>query len=480
MRFLAAAALLASPAAQAEISTWTGATNTWNTVGNWSGTNTPPLSGDSLVFNAAGAGGLTLNNDLTNAAFIVAGITYNSAAGSYVLGDGTATANAGNAFTLGGNISINTSAAQIINNPITLSGSPVFFVNTGRSITLAGDIDGNTGLNKLQGGLLVLSGTNTYTGVTKLGNFGNLINVLRADDGVGLPATSNLQIDVGVFETAIDLVRPGGSLAGQMRFANQKNDSGFSAHGGPVKFAFGSLATPESLTWQISNFNWGNYALILNYTNANNTLDFKNPVNLNEKTRAVRVDASNPAAIATMSGVLSGATDLSALTKEGAGTLVLTAVNTYPGDTTVTGGTLSITNPYLADTADVYLDGTGIMDLDFDGTDLINQLYLDGFPAEGSGVYDANSHPDYFTGTGSLTVGEVAPDPVITDIAVLPSGDVVITMAAPAAGLTAQRSNDLVIPFADVASTPVGNTLTIDSANVDPDADGADYFRVRN
>jgi|GEM_PF-2136752 len=325
MQFLAATALLASHAAHAEISTWTGATNTWNSVGNWSGINTPPLSGDSLVFNAAGAGGLSLNNDLTNPAFIVTAITYNGTAGSYVIGDGTATANAGNAFTLGGNISVSTSAAQIINNPITLSGSPVIFLSAGETLTLAGDIDGNSGLNKRQGGMLVLSGTNTYTGVTKLGNFGNLINVLRADDGVGLPAASTLQIDVGVFETGIDLVRPGGGAAGQMRFANQKNDSGFSAHGGPVNVAFGSLATPESLTWQSGNFNWGNYALILNYTNADNTLDFKNPVNLNEKTRTIRVAAGHPAAIATMSGVLSGATNLSALTKEGVGTLVLTA-----------------------------------------------------------------------------------------------------------------------------------------------------------
>ena len=342
MRFLACATLLASHAAQADPITWTGATNTWNTAGNWSGTNTPPLSGDSLVFNAPGAGGLTLNNDLTNAAFNVAGITFNAAAGSYVLGDGTATANAGNAFTLGGNISINTSAAQIINNPITLSGSPVFFVNTGRSITLAGDIDGNTGLNKLQGGLLVLSGTNTYTGVTKLGNFGNLINVLRADDGVGLPAASNLQIDVGVFETGGDLVRPGGSSAGQMRFGNQKNDSGFSAHGGPVNVAFGSLATPESLTWQSGSFNWGNYALILNYTDADNTLDFKNDVSFGSTNREVRVDATNVAAVATMSGVLSASTAGVGFEKQGVGHLVLAGLNTYTGDTVVSGGTLTV------------------------------------------------------------------------------------------------------------------------------------------
>lgn len=71
------------------------------------------------------------------------------------------------------------------------------------------------------------------------------------------------------------------------------------------------------------------------------------------------------------------------------------------------------------------------------------------------------------------------PLPSITGITLDGSGDVILTLDGPAAGLTAQRSDDL-SSFADVASTPSGNTLTIDSSLVDPNADGKDFYRVRD
>lgn len=69
--------------------------------------------------------------------------------------------------------------------------------------------------------------------------------------------------------------------------------------------------------------------------------------------------------------------------------------------------------------------------------------------------------------------------PRITDIEIDGSGDVILTLDAPAAGLTVQQSNTL-SGFSDIPSTPSGNTLTIDAADTDPDADGKDFYRVRN
>ena len=61
------------------------------------------------------------------------------------------------------------------------------------------------------------------------------------------------------------------------------------------------------------------------------------------------------------------------------------------------------------------------------------------------------------------------------------SGDVIITLDAPAAGLTVQQSNDLSNgSFTDIASTIVGNVITIAAAVTDPNADGKDFYRVRN
>lgn len=79
----------------------------------------------------------------------------------------------------------------------------------------------------------------------------------------------------------------------------------------------------------------------------------------------------------------------------------------------------------------------------------------------------------------NITSAPVTELPNITGITLDGSGDVIITLDGPAAGLTAQQSDDLT-GFADVASTPSGNTLTIDSADVDPNDDGKDFYRVRN
>jgi autotransporter-associated beta strand protein len=348
---IAIAALLASQLVQAATETWTGATNTWNTSGNWSGTNLPPISGDSLIFGAAGAGGLNLNNDLTSGSFSLLGITFNAGAPAYVIGDGTTTANVGNTFILTGNVINNSTSLQTLNTPFSMTAQRTFSTSAGGgNLTLSGNISGSGGgISKNKAGTLILSGTNSYTGETALNNFGGLEGVLRANDGVGLPTTSNLNIRVGVFETGTDLVRVGGVGAGQMQLkggVSNNSANGFSAHGGAVNIAFGTLLSPTALTWGSGSFipgsnTGGLEGLILNHTTANNTLDFKNAVNLNGAVRNVFVNATNSNAIATMSGALSG-TGTSGLNKKGVGTLVLTGTNSYTGTTTVSAGTLLI------------------------------------------------------------------------------------------------------------------------------------------
>ncbi len=129
-------------------------------------------------------------------------------------------------------------------------------------------------------------------------------------------------------------------------------------------------------------------------------------------------------------------------------------------------------------------DATGgytVVTLDTGVEETVGGLTLDGtvMPA---GTYNATTHPDWFAGDGDLIVGGAPPtaDPEITSIAVLGNGDVVLTTNVAAAGLTAQQTDDLTLDsFSDVASSPSGNTLTIDSSLVDPNADGAVFFRVR-
>lgn len=96
----------------------------------------------------------------------------------------------------------------------------------------------------------------------------------------------------------------------------------------------------------------------------------------------------------------------SALTKTGAGTMVLSGTNSYNGATTVSAGTLSISSPYLDNTAAVTIAADAKMDLNFTGEDIVGSLRLGDSGSLPADTYNA-SHPTYgsfFTGTGSLVV----------------------------------------------------------------------------
>ena len=97
------------------------------------------------------------------------------------------------------------------------------------------------------------------------------------------------------------------------------------------------------------------------------------------------------------------------LTKQGAGTLILTGANTYTGKTRIEGGMLSISNPYLNDLASVYISNGAELDLNFISSDTIGSLYLDGalaptgtWGAPGSGA--AHIDDIHFSGTGQLNI----------------------------------------------------------------------------
>jgi hypothetical protein len=101
------------------------------------------------------------------------------------------------------------------------------------------------------------------------------------------------------------------------------------------------------------------------------------------------------------------------------------------------------------------------------------------------GISASNTNTASQPGTGgtiesfSLTAEGTPALPKITDLEIDVSGDVILTLDGPTDGLTVQQSDNL-SGFADIPSTADGNTLTIDAADVDPDADGKDFYRVRD
>ena len=197
-------------------------------------------------------------------------------------------------------------------------------------------------------GLLIVNGTNTYTGNTALNG-----GTLRITDGVGLPNTgvtatsSQLTISNGVLETGADFVRVLGSSGPKIMIVG--GSSGFSAYGGPVNIAVGGLATPTALLYGAgTSFNPA--VFVLNESSANNTLDFKNALDLAGAVRAINVNSS--AYAATLSGVLSNSGGSAAgIAKGGVGTLILANTNTYNGPTIVNAGTLAVTGSTAATSA---------------------------------------------------------------------------------------------------------------------------------
>jgi len=214
---------------------------------------------------------------------------------------------------------------------------------------MKGALTGGGGLVKGGPGTLILGPVvNTYLGDTTV-----LGGALRANDGTTLPSAGCLTLNNGVWESSTAMVGTGGSLGGQMLIAG--GTSGFSNTGkaAVISVAFGTLLQPTSLTWGAAPFQPD--ALVLNDAAAMNSLDFKNPIDLNGTLRTVIVDlpARAPTIVrATMSGDLSGTTG--GLVKTGEGTLVLSGINTYMGGTFVSDGTLIVaTSLSLADGSDL-------------------------------------------------------------------------------------------------------------------------------
>ena len=151
-----------------------GSDNNWSTNPNWTNGCAPGYSSQSVAF--AGTTRLTPNME-TN--YNLTGITFNSGAGSFNIG----TTN-GTMLTLAGGVTNNSTSAQTLNVPVTLSGAQTFNAAAGNltlgqaltnggnlvtvtgisNVTVNGTITGTGGLTKTGTGTLTLSGTNTFSG----------------------------------------------------------------------------------------------------------------------------------------------------------------------------------------------------------------------------------------------------------------------------------------------------------------------------
>lgn len=211
----------------------------------------------------------------------------------------------------------------------------VFAAVAGGTVTFQGVVTATSAsvampITKNGEGLVVFGAQNNYNGTTTI-NAG----VLRGTDGVGISG-SNVSLNGGVWESAASITRGLGSGANQVQLTGANGGtSGFSsANAAGITVALGGTASPTGATFGSGPLQMN--TLVLNATTATGPLEFLNSINLGAGNRNFFTGANT----ATISGTLSGIAG--AFFKEGAGTLVLSASNSYTGGTTINTGRLEI------------------------------------------------------------------------------------------------------------------------------------------
>ncbi|MFM2165790.1 MAG: hypothetical protein RIS79_161, partial [Verrucomicrobiota bacterium] len=332
-----------------------GADDNWSTAGNWTGV--AFTAGDILQF--GGGTRLTPVNNLA-ADTLVGGIDFTN----NTLTSTAAFTLSGSRITLGGNIttlaaastSFNATINDQINLDLLLNGTRTITVNNNgdktHNLTINGvvsDGGGGFGLTTAGGARLTLAAANSYSGVTTLGGTAVVVlNNANALPGGTATAggTSGLTFAGGTLGLGSgDFTRGLGTGAHQVQWTGAGGFAAFDAN--RVVNIGGSGAT---VTWNVGGFVPTNSALIFGYGNgadtqdSTHTLDFQNPVDLNGGTRTVTVNDGNGTTNALIDAVMSGgiinSTGTGALTKNGSGTLSLTAAGTYTGQTYANGGVL--------------------------------------------------------------------------------------------------------------------------------------------
>ncbi|HUB23954.1 MAG TPA: autotransporter-associated beta strand repeat-containing protein [Tepidisphaeraceae bacterium] len=170
--------------------TWTSAsgdgTGNFSSAANWTGQNTPPISGDTLSFGST-SGVTSLNDDLTSSTFVVDGLSFTSGAAGYTI--------LGNSLDFAAGLTNSaTGVAEVIGDAINLAASQTFSLAPTSVITLMGVVSGSNSntLTINGGGSIVFGAANTYAGPVVLdgANVTYLSNVSASTLTFGATASS--------------------------------------------------------------------------------------------------------------------------------------------------------------------------------------------------------------------------------------------------------------------------------------------------
>lgn len=397
------------------IQRWTGSagadwnSTSWTTNTSNPGTQTTPVSGDTLDFRNTLTGGNPTNRTNNNnfGGLSVAGITMNNGSPSYTLG--------GNQLTVTGNINGGGAGNNTINLDLVLNAAVAQFTGaaSGGMFTINGTISETGGSRSFthQGGSITLNGANSFSGAVIVGNAPGTNSIF-----INTLATASTAQSLGT-GTVVNIGNTSAASLAEIIYTGA----------GPAttdkQWRVGSSTATATLSGAIRNNGGG--AITWNGTQA---LGNANAANTKTFILGGTNNDDNTWNSAIQNG---GANTQYAVTKENAGKWILAGNNSYTGATTVSAGTLLVNGNQsgavgaVSVAANAILGGTGTLggaSAAITGTvapglsGSLGTLTFAGsamdFSTGGSLLAQLNSNPAVFTsdllaisGAGSLTLG---------------------------------------------------------------------------
>jgi autotransporter-associated beta strand protein len=296
-----------------------------------------PIGGDSAIdggLTKLGTGVLTLlgANTYTGPTTVSNGlliVTTTGALPGYATA-GKVTVSNGAGLSVGVGSWSSAAITALINTGAYGSGSIFGFDTTAGNYTYSGQFT----LPAIAG--LVKTGPNALTfpgGTGFAGSVNVLGGILQAEFGAGIPATTNIVLNNGSLSSISGSIIAALGTGAEQITLTPNTSVGFSAVNTPLTVNLGGAGAP--LSWGSPTFNPSSF--VLNDAGANTNLLLQNALALNA-TRTINVNAS----VAEISGVISNGSATAGLIKGGAGTLKLSAANTFTGDITLNAGTLDL------------------------------------------------------------------------------------------------------------------------------------------
>jgi len=379
------------------IAHWRGSNGTlWTAGSNWSSDSggTIPVNvstNDDIVFSATGSSNSSatdLGRDWT-----ISTLTINST-DPVGIGGGNLTIDGGaGGFlypTTTTAITTQSAAGNVtISAPLTLNGTATTFAIENQNTTIA-SVSTSNGLVKTGNGSLTLTGNSTYAGNTTIS--AGTLQIGAGGTSGAISSSSNITNNANLAFNRSNNSTYSGTISGTGSVT--KNGAGVltlsrnNTYTGGTTLAGGTLSLGSAFAIGTSgniSFSGGS----LQFT-AYNTTDYSARFS-QDVNQAYAIDTSDE--YITLSSALTS--DGGSLTKQGAGTLVLTGTNTYTGNTAIISGTLVVSeNSSLADSSNVSV-ATGAT-YQVDETDTIGSI-------AGNGTINLNQRSLTAGGSNSTT-----------------------------------------------------------------------------